>query len=216
MTNSNPSLDPANNESLVGSISFAFKKLMQNINNMLPAQVISYDRVKNTVQVQILITVVATDGSQYPRPQVSIPVLLLGGGNFSISFPLNKGDLGWIMANDRDISIFLQTYSQAAPNTSRIKNFADGLFIPDVMRTHNITNDTKDYVLIQSNDGNSSISLGLNKNTSPSSYEVNIKADRINVTFNDEAIGVLAVVGNIIATGNIIPNGVILPYPVVV
>ena len=113
MSNNNPSIDPADNDSLVGSITFAFKKLLQQVNGMLPAQVIAYDRTTNRVQVQILITILTTDGSQVPRPQVaSLPVLIMGGGGFTISFPIKEGDFGWVLANDRDISLFLQNYSQ--------------------------------------------------------------------------------------------------------
>ena len=91
MSNSNPSIDPANNTSLVGSITFAFKKLMQGLNGMLPAQVINYDRSTNRVQVQLLINVVATDMTQVPRPQLaSLPVFVFGGGGFRLSFPLKN------------------------------------------------------------------------------------------------------------------------------
>ena len=96
MSNSNPSIDPANNNSLVGTISFAFSKLLQQVNGMLPAQVIAYDRIANRVQVQLLITIVGTDGSQTPRPQIAtLPVMVMGGGGFTLSFPLKEGDFGW-------------------------------------------------------------------------------------------------------------------------
>ena len=121
MSNNNPSLNPVDNDTIVGSIQFAYNKLIQQTDGMLPAEVIAYDRETNRVQVQLLITLITTDGSQVPRAQIaSLPVLLLGGGNYSISFPLNKGDLGWVMANDRDISLFLQSLAQSAPNSNRV------------------------------------------------------------------------------------------------
>ena len=89
MSNNNPSLNPADNGTLAGAVTFAFHKLLQNVNGMLPAQVMSYDRSKNRVQVQLLINIVGTDGSSYPRPQLaSIPVFVFGGGGFRLSFPL--------------------------------------------------------------------------------------------------------------------------------
>lgn len=161
-TGNNPDIDPANNESLAGTLQFAFYKLLQGVNGMLPAQVIAYDRTKNRVQVQLLIAVVGTDGSQISRPQLaSIPVLLLGGGNFFLSFNLNVGDLGWVIANDRDISLFLQTYSEAAPNTGRIKNFSDGVFIPSVMTGYTIASEDNANAVLQSLDGTVKISLGV-------------------------------------------------------
>lgn len=212
MTNASPSIDPANNGTLVGAITFAFNKLMQNINHMLPAQVMSYDRVKNTVQVQLLINIVDTNGNQYSRPQLAaIPVFLFGGGGFSISFPLNSGDQGWVLANDRDISLYLQTYDQAQPNTARMMNFSDGVFFPDAMKSQNITDDNKGYVLIQSMDGVASVQMGVN--TTTGATELNIIGDRININPTDSLLGFVAIDGNLAVSGTIIPNTPIVPYP---
>jgi hypothetical protein len=38
--------------------------------------------------------------------------------------------LGWIKANDRDISLFKQTAEAAQPNTQRKHSFEDAVFIP--------------------------------------------------------------------------------------
>lgn len=196
MSNANPSLDPADNNTLVGSVTFAFKKLMQGVNGMLPAQVMAYDRSTNRTQVQLLINIVATDGTQIARPQLSsIPVFVFGGGGFRLSFPLKEGDFGWVIANDRDISLFLQSYAQAQPNTARVKSFSDGVFFPDVMTGLNtISGADADSVVLQSVDGNISIALGANS--------IDIKATTaVNVT-----APVLAVTGNITATGTITPG----------
>ena len=206
-----PSIDPANNDSLVGTISFAFSKMLQNVNGMLPAQVMNYDRETNRVQVQILITMISTSGEQMPRPVVgSVPVIIMGGGGFSLSFPINPGDLGWIMAADRDISLFLQSYSQSPPNSNRVKNFADGLFIPDAMKTYNYSSSTEGYFELQSNDGTLNISMGVNPATT--AKEINLVAQRINMNINN-GLGFLAVTGNIAATGTIIPSLPLPSYP---
>lgn len=167
----NPDIDPANNESLAGTLQFAFYKMLQSINGMLPAQVIAYDRATNRVQVKLMIAVVSTGGAQISRPQIaSIPVLLLGGGGFFISYNLQAGDLGWVIANDRDISLFLQNYNEAAPNTGRVKSFSDGLFIPSVMNNYTISPDDSNNAVLQSLDGTVKISFGTGviKVTAPS------------------------------------------------
>lgn len=229
----NPSLDPADNNSLAGSIRFAFSKLIQSVDGMLPAQVISYDRESNRAQVQLLISLITTDGGSVPRPQIaSLPVLLLGGGGMFLSFPIASGDLGWVIANDRDISNFLQGYGTSVPNTNRISKFSDGLFIPDIMRGYNLSGDADGSVVLQNIDGSVSISVS-NTNVrinaastvSITAPTVEINADTvtgnagsvslnstgdINVTGDGNAIftlnggsGILAVVGNITATGTI-------------
>jgi hypothetical protein len=229
----NPSLDPADNNSLAGSIRFAFSKLIQNVQGMLPAQVIAYDRTTNRVQVQLLISQVTTDGSALPRPQIaSIPVLLLGGGGMFLSFPITTGDLGWVIANDRDISNFLQTYSTSIPNTNRISQFSDGLFIPDVMRGYTISGDNASSVVLQNLDGSVFISINNSDITITAADTITINAPTveinattvtgtagsvslnstgdIDITSSGNAIytlnsgsGVLAVVGDITATGTI-------------
>lgn len=193
--NNNPSLDPANNGSLAGTIQFAMKKIMQQIDTMLPARVIAFDRDENRVRVEILISVVTTDGSQLARPQLqSLPVLVLGGGGFMINFPIQPNDLGWVLANDRDISLFLESYSQSPPNTARMKNFSDALFIPDVMRDFDISSGDASKMVIQSVDGLTKISV--------SETEIDIVAPvQVQVT-----TPLFHVIGNITATGTITPG----------
>lgn len=157
----NPDIDPANNESLAGTLQFAFYKFMQNMNGLLPAQVIKYDRTTNRVQIQLMIAVVTTQGAQVSRPQIaSVPVLVLGGGDVFLSFNLQAGDLGWLAANDRDISLFLQSYTETAPNTGRIKNFADGVFIPDIMKGYTIDPSDASNAVLSTKDGTIRISIG--------------------------------------------------------
>src|SRR5271170_3777139 len=164
MSNSNPSIDPSLERTLAGTLQLAFSKMMQNTNGMLPAQVIAYDRTANRAQVQPLITLINTNGEQVPRAQIaSIPVLILGGGGFMLNFNLNPGDLGWIFANDRDISGFLQTYAQSSPNTVRKNSFADAIFIPDIMRGYTIADEDAGNTVLQSIDGTVKISLGTGK-----------------------------------------------------
>lgn len=191
-----PDIDPANNESLAGTLQFAFYKLMQNTNGMLPAQVIAYDRVKNRVQVQLMIAVMTTQGAQVSRPQLaSIPVLALGGGGFFLNFNLQAGNLGWVLANDRDISLFLQTYNETAPNTGRVKNFADGLFIPDVMKGYTITD--MDAMVIQNLAGTVKITL--------SSDTINLTAPNVNIN----GVTTLNLNGNGVVSGTLEVDGVL-------
>ena len=211
----NPSLDPANNNNLAGTIRFAFGKLLQTVDGMLPAQVISYDRQTNRVQVQILISLVTTDGTVVPRPQIaSIPVLLLGGGGLFLTFPLNTGDLGWVLANDRDISNFLQTYAQSIPNTNRVKDFSSSVFIPDIMRGYTLADDADGAAVLQNTDGTVSISISntdvtinaAQSVTINATHNLNVNADANSVFTLNSGTGTLGVVGNITATGSITPG----------
>ncbi len=216
----NPSLNPADNNSLAGSLRFAFSKMLQNVNGRLPAQVISYDRAQNRAQVQLLISLITTSGASVPRPHIaSIPVEVLGGGGFCLSFPLNPGDLGWVQANDRDISNFLSTYSQSIPNTNRVCSFSDGVFIPDVMRGYTISDDNSGAVVLQNLSGTVCVAINDTDVTINAAQTVTINAGHnlnVNAAANclftlNGGLGTLGVVGNIAATGTITPGATIPP-----
>jgi hypothetical protein len=130
-TNSPPSANPADLYSLRGVLKLTLTKFLQKTDDMLPAKVVAYNAQTNTAQVQPMIVVVTTDGQQVPRAQVaSVPVMQISGGGFMMRFPVKSGDLGWIKANDRDISMFKQTWAQSQPNTQRKHSFMDAIFIP--------------------------------------------------------------------------------------
>lgn len=154
-----PSVNPADRASLVGFLKLAFIKHLQNTDDMLPAQVIAYDRASNRAQVQPLIYVITTDNRRIVRaPVASVPVLQLGGGGFVLSFPIKPGDLGWIKANDRDISNFKTNYVNASPQTYRKHTFEDAMFIPDTM-LKGVTLADNDGVCLQNTDGSVSLVL---------------------------------------------------------
>jgi len=217
MSTNTPDIDPANNGSLAGSMKFAFQKMMQNTNGMLPAKVIAFDRTTNRVQVQLLISILTTSGATVPRQQLaSLPVLILGGGGYMLNFNLVEGDLGWVAASDRDISLFLQSYSEAAPNTARMFSFSDGLFIPDVMKGYTISGGDADNAVLQNLSGTVKIALTPSgvQITSPTVTLVNgamtvtgvFTAGGLTLTGGaGDIVGNLHVVGAITATGSITP-----------
>jgi hypothetical protein len=195
-----PSLDPADNGSLAGVLQFVFKKMSQQVNGMLPAQVIAYDRTTNRVQVQLLIAQLTTSGATVSRPQLSsLPVLSLGGGGYTLNFPLTAGNLGWVVANDRDISIFLQNYSESAPNTTRMFSFSDGLFIPDVMTGFTIADEDTTRCVLQNLDGSVKVTLGIDPITSLGL--ITLKAPEVVIDANVTVTGSLAAEDGISVTG---------------
>jgi len=228
MKNNTPNLDPANNYTLVGVLQTALNNFQQAMQGMLPAQVVNYDRASNRVSVQLMVNVIMTNGQSIERALLSsIPVMIMGCGAFSISFPVKSGDFGWVLANDRDISTFLQNLQQnytdssappkqtTNPNTTRMNNFGDSVFIPDTMKTFNASNIPDGYVSIQSNDPSHKLSIQFGLNTVTTAYEINVKADRINLSLNNPTTGYVIVDGNLWVkgmAGNTL--GVFTPIPV--
>lgn len=202
MTNANPSVNPADLDSLTGVFRLVFTKLMQTMDGRLPAEVIAYDDVTNLAQIQPLIAVLTTDGEQVKRAQIaSVPVYRMGGGGFFLKTWLQPGDLGWIEACDRDISLFMQSFKESRPNTRRIKNFADSVFYPSVMKGVTVAPEDKENMVLQSLDGTVKISLGVDKITIQAPEIECVATTRIKMT-----TPLLAVDGNITATGDITPH----------
>lgn len=198
MSNNNPSLqfDPSVKDNFAGTLKFILNKFLESVDGMLPAQVVAYNRATepNFVQVQPLIYVVTTDNSAISRPQTAkIPLFTNGGGGFFVSFNLAPGDLGWIKANDRDISLFLQSFKAEKPNTLRKKSFSDAVFYPDVMRNFTISPEDLTGLVISSVDG--SVKIVLNTGMITLTAPV--------ITMNT---ALLQVNGNIAATGSITPG----------
>jgi len=198
----NPNIDPANNDTLAGTLRSVFAQLMRNVDGTLPARVLRYDRDTNRVQVEVLIAMITTSGQQVSRAQIAnIPVINLGGGGFLINFPLKVGDLGFIMANDRDISLFLQSFSEAPPNTNRVKSFSDSIFIPSVLTDYTIDGADADNMVIQNLDGTVKISLGPDSVNISSTVGVTIDTPLTTVTGELVVQGLLRSTGGFASTG---------------
>lgn len=158
--NAPPSMNPADNDTFAGMFNSILRKFLQNTDDMLPAQIVAYDRAANRAQVQPLIMMVSTTNEQTAHaPSASIPVMQFGGGGMMLNFNLKPGDLGWIKANDRDISLFLQGYQAAAPNTNFFHSFKNAVFIPDVMRGYTINSEDGANAVLSTIDGTQRIAI---------------------------------------------------------
>ena len=157
-----PSRDPANDDSLLGMAKGILDKFLAGVDDTLPARVVSFngDRDKPRVQVLPLVRLLTTDGRQVGRAQIaSVPVMQFGGGGMVLSFNLKPGDLGWIKASDRDISLIMQSYQESAPNTLRKHSFEDAVFVPDVMHGLTLAGEDADNAVLQTLDGSVRVAI---------------------------------------------------------
>lgn len=135
--------------------------IKENLDDMLPCKVVAHNRNTNRVDLQPLIMLKATDGSKINRQIIkNIQVFRFGGGGFFISVPIKVGDFGWIKANDRDISLMIQSGGKAdIPNTKRLHSFNDGLFFPDTLKDWVINGKNANALVISSLDGSTCIAV---------------------------------------------------------
>lgn len=154
----NPSGSLLADASLDDVLSLVGRKMMMEVDDMLPAKVIKWDAVTNRAQIEILYQVTMTSGDMHQlSAPAEVPVQFPGGGGFMLVFPLKEGSLGWIKATDRDMSLFLQSYDAQPGNTPRIHCFEDGVFIPDVM--HAFTMSNGNGISLQTTDGANAVTI---------------------------------------------------------
>lgn len=150
----------AREEDLTGLLENLRDNIFLTLEKKLPAIVESVSDDRTRVKVRPLIAIVAEAGETLQRDSIEgIPVFQMGAGNLLISFPVEPGDLGWIEANDRDISLFLQSYAQSDPGTFRKHSFSDAVFYPDVMTGFQVAEEDAGAVVIQNRDGSVKVAV---------------------------------------------------------
>ncbi len=157
-----PNTDQATDGSLSGKMKDSLRKWLRGeVDDMLPARVISYDDATNRATIKPIVMLGTTSGQKVSRAAIpNIPVYRFGGGGFFMRFPLQPGDLGWLKANDRDISLILQSQGEEDwPNTLRLHSFSDAMFFPDTFRDWLIDGADAAAAVWQSMDGSVCIAL---------------------------------------------------------
>ncbi|ATW57902.1 putative baseplate protein [Pseudomonas phage tabernarius] len=166
---------PADSETLTAAMEFVLRMFKVELDQLLPARVVAFDRKLGRVNVKPIIHWVDMNDQEHPRPAINnVPVFTFGAGNMHINFPVKAGDLGWIFACDRDISLFKQSMKEGMPNTGRLHSFSDAVFFPDVMRQYQINPEDADALVIQTTDASTRISVkpGQIKVTAPTKFIV--------------------------------------------
>lgn len=198
ITKTIPAYNPADVNTLDGLNNVLQDKILMNMEKVLPGIVQSYDRNTNRATIQPAITGIASQGQKVARePLINIPVFSMAGGGIVLSFPLKQGDTGWLIAADRNISIFKQNLEESAPNDYRKHTFQDSFFLPDKINDLSISNEDDGALVIQTTDGSAKFTLG---------------ANGINITGNTTIDGDLTVTGEATISGiaystHVHPNG---------
>lgn len=151
-----------------------------NFECVLPAVVLSYDRVSNIVTIQGAINHIDTDGNSIERVAMKVPCFNPCGNGIGLNFPLKQGDTGWVIASDRDTDLFFKTLKREDPNTGKIHAFDFGYFVPDKISGFQINAEDEDALVIQTLDNSSRISI--------KDGRIKITKDDVSATFNGVAI----------------------------
>ena len=158
-----PSYNPADLTTTAGMLDYIYRCNSMTTENCMPAIVESYDRKKNVVTVKPCVNITAATGETIERESITATVMSICGGKFIINFPLEKGDTGWLITADRDISLFRERRKVINANTNRIHSIEDSFFIPDRVNDFKIEAEDEKNLVIQNLDRNIKISMGETK-----------------------------------------------------
>lgn len=89
-----------------------------------------------TVDVQPLVSQI--DGNGYGTPHGTVPGLpwsRVQGGNNAVICDPQVGDIGWVVAADRDISVVKSTQAAALPGSRRRFDISDGVYAGACLNT---------------------------------------------------------------------------------
>ena len=193
---------------MAGTLAAFLRSMLMEVDDMLPATVVSYDDATNRAVIKPLIMMGTTTGQKISRQSVpNIPVFRFGGGGFFIRFPIKPGDFGWLKANDRDISLMMQRGGMEDwPNTQRLHSFSDAMFFPDTLKEWAINGANADAMVIQSMDGSVCVALhdGRITMTAP---QLDVDIPQTNWTGNITQEGDFISTGERTSTGTITHNG---------
>ena len=196
ITQTIPAREPADTDSLEGLCRLIKDITLMDMEKVLPGIVQSYDRNTNRAVIQPAISAVASRGQKIQRPQlINIPVFSMSGGGIVMSFPIQAGDTGWIIAADRDISIFKQNLAESSPNTYRKHQYTDAFFLPDKINDINISEDDAGAVVISTLDGSTKLTL---------------KSGEIKLTGNTIIAGDTTITGTLTVSGDVTGAGISL------
>jgi hypothetical protein len=102
----------------------------------IPAQIESYNPTNSTATVILSIhQPQADDDLREFAPITDVPVMWMRAGDVSITYPLKRGDWGYCMFADYDISNWVSELSKDPPTSLRQHAFTDAVFLP---QSHNL------------------------------------------------------------------------------
>lgn len=133
----------------------AFREMMKGVCTSVPGHILTYDPALQRAQVQVGVEVVAAAGfTDWLPPIEDVPVLFLGGTQYSVIHQINPGDEGMIFFSQRCVDGWKQTGGVANNPLTRFHDMHDAFFIPGFRPLPTrISGFANDGIRMQSRDG---------------------------------------------------------------
>ncbi len=146
-------------------LSVAIDTALKDVHTILPGQVISFDPVSQTANIQPELQR-NIDGELVNLPVLSaVPVRFMKSGDFSITFPLKEGDEIAIYVIERSIDNWFEDGGIQSPNDTRKFDLSDAFVVPILYsQSQKVEDFDADNLVIKSSDGSMKITLRLSDN----------------------------------------------------
>lgn len=114
---------------------------MRQLRVSMPCEVVRYNSKRQMVDVRIVQPEIDLAGNNIPMPVITnIPVSFVRCGNSHITHPISKGDTGFIIFADRDISGWVETNNRSVVDSARTHSMQDSYFVPGIVGGGNNAN----------------------------------------------------------------------------
>lgn len=126
-----------NNQSLASVLELFRQSVMYQLNCHQVGEIVSFDPVTQTAEVQIKMTKDQNDKTvEYPV-LLDCPCVVLSGGAGNLTFPIKQGDSCLVLFNDRDIDNWYASGQKMNPRTPRTHNFSDAIALVGIRNKQN-------------------------------------------------------------------------------
>lgn len=186
---------------------------MRQLRVSMPCEVVGYNSKRQMVDVRIVQPEIDLAGNNIPMPVITnIPVSFVRCGNSHITHPINKGDTGFIIFADRDISSWVETNNTSVVDSARTHSMQDSYFVPGIVGGGNNAN-PNDVEIKYNNttihlrkNGDVDINTPSKVNVNASS-EVNVTTNKLTVNAPNSYFNGNVFVSQLLTTGGFVSNG---------
>lgn len=115
-------------------IEMAMENRLLSVHTAIPVIVERIYFATGLIDAKIVVERTDSDGVPYPVATLTdIPIVQISSAKYTIRMPVEAGDEGIVIFNERDIGTFLATGEIKEPVVKRKHSYSDAVFIPSML-----------------------------------------------------------------------------------
>lgn len=190
---------PNSNKSMTNVLDEAFHTFVKNLNCVKIGQIQEFNKETQTATVQIMhkytneLNINTTELLEYPLLE-NVPVIIVGGGNTRITYPITAGDACLLFFNDFELDNWYNTEQVSTSSFPRRHDLSDGIALVGLRSSLSAIQEYSDYLQLYYSD-ESTLTLG-------ETLEVNNPQTNLsgNLSVTGEVTGATTITGELHST----------------